>query len=79
MKKAVGTLASEMESMKLLDNHELKHDVEFMNTAVALRHQAEEGDKKAKKFMKLKMKHEAAYEANMKEEEEKIQVAMGKK
>ena len=38
VKKAVGTLASEMESMKLLDNHELKHDVEFMNTAVALRH-----------------------------------------
>ena len=29
--------------------------------------------------MKLKMKHEAAYEANMKEEEEKIQVALGKK
>lgn len=38
VKKAQGTLASEMEKMKLLNDHELKHDVEFMNTAVALRH-----------------------------------------
>lgn len=29
--------------------------------------------------MKLKMKHEAAYEQNLREEEEKIQVALGKK
>ena len=65
--------------MKLLDNHELKHDAEFLNLAVGLTHQAEDGDKKAKKFMKLKMKHEAAYEANLKQEEEKIQVALGKK
>ena len=37
-RKAKGTLATEMEKMKLLDDHELKHDVEFMNTATQLRH-----------------------------------------
>ena len=33
---------------------------------------AEEGDKQAKKFMKLKMKHEGNYEQKMQEEEAKI-------
>lgn len=51
-----------MEKLKLLNRAELKHDVEFLNMATELRQQAEGGDKAAKKYMKLKMKHEIAYE-----------------
>lgn len=36
-----------------------------MNMAQELREQAAAGDKKAKKFMKLKMKHEGKYEEGM--------------
>ena len=61
-----------MDKLKLLSNHELKHDVEYMNLAKNLRDAAAEGDKKAKKFMKLKMKHESNYEEELKKEEELI-------
>jgi hypothetical protein len=61
-----------MEKLKLLNRHELKHDIEFLNMATELRHQATDGDKKALKFMKLKMKHETKYEAEMQKEEEEI-------
>ena len=61
-KEAVGALQSEMDKMKVLTRHELKHDVEFLNQAQQLRHAVNDGDKKAKKFLKLKMKHETAYE-----------------
>ena len=61
-----------MEKLKLLNRHELKHDVEYMNLAKNLREAAKDGDKKAKKFMKLKMKHESKYEEEMKQEEELI-------
>ena len=37
-----------------------------------MREAAAKGDKGAKKFMKLKLKHETAYEQNIKEEEERI-------
>ena len=57
--KNQGGLQYEMEKLKLLNRHELKHDVEYMNMAKNLREAAAEGDKKAKKFMKLKMKHES--------------------
>ena len=49
---------------------ELKHDIEFLNQAVELREMASEGDKRAKKFIKLKMKHERKYEEDMRKEEE---------
>ena len=58
-----------MEKLKVLSRHELKHDLEFLHTANELRQAAAEGDKSAKKFMKLKLKHEATYEQNMQDEE----------
>ena len=58
--------------MKVLSRHELKHDVEYLNTATELREAANAGDKQAKKYMKLKMKHENKYEENMQKEEEEI-------
>ena len=62
-----------MEKLKILSRSELKHDIEFLNQAQELRQAAEAGDKAARKFMKLKMKHEAKYEENMQKEEEEIQ------
>ena len=59
-----------MAKMKILSVHELKHDSQYMNMAQGLREAAAEGDKKAKKFMKLKMKHEVAYEEGVRKEEE---------
>lgn len=35
--KAVGVLDAQMEKLKLLNRHELKHDVDFLNTATELR------------------------------------------
>ena len=61
-----------MEKLKILNRHELKHDVDFLNQANELRHMMEEGNKGAKKYMKLKMKHESAYEEKMAKEEEEI-------
>jgi len=61
-----------MAKMKTLSVHELKHDVQYMNMAQELREAAAEGDKKAKKFMKLKMKHETKYEEGVRKEEEDI-------
>ena len=58
--------------MKLLNRTELKHDVDYLNTANQLRHQAEEGDKKAKKYLKLREKHEKDYEEQTQKEEEEI-------
>lgn len=58
--------------MKILSKDEMKHDLEFLNQAQELRELAGEGDKRAKKFMKLKMKHEARYEDTMKKEEEEM-------
>lgn len=72
-KKAVGALQSEMDKLKVLSRHELKHDLEYLHTANDLRQAAAEGDKQARKFMKLKQKHEAAYEATLQAEEEQIQ------
>lgn len=61
-----------MEKLKVLSAHEIKHDVAFLNQAVELKQAAAEGDKKARKYMKLKMKHETNYEENMKKEEEEL-------
>ena len=72
-KKSQGALEYQMDKLKLLNRAELKHDVEFLNMATDLRHKAEEGDKGAKKFMKLKMKHEANYEEKTQAEEQEIQ------
>lgn len=69
-KKNQGALEYEMQKLKVLSAQEIKHDVAFLNQAVELKQAAAEGDKKARKFMKLKMKHEAKYEKNMKKEEE---------
>jgi hypothetical protein len=72
-KKAQGALEAQMEKLKVLNRAELKHDVEYLNMATDLRSKAEEGDKKAKKLMKLKMKHEAAYEEETQQEEAEMQ------
>jgi hypothetical protein len=56
-----------MEKLKLLNHHELKHDVEYMNLAKNLREAAADGDKRARNFMRLKMKHETQYEMQLKE------------
>jgi predicted NBD/HSP70 family sugar kinase len=61
-KKPKGVLEAQIEKLKLLNRNELKHDVKFLNMATELRQKADEGDKQAKKVMKLKMKHEALYE-----------------
>lgn len=47
--------------------------------ASELRHMAEDGDKQAKKIIKLKMKHEAAYEEMQKKEEDQIQAIIDSK
>lgn len=68
-----------MEKLKLLNRHELKHDIQFLNMASELRHMAEDGDKQAKKIIKLKMKHEAAYEEMQQKEEDQIQAIIDSK
>mmetsp|Transcript_17822 Transcript_17822/g.30224 ORF Transcript_17822/g.30224 Transcript_17822/m.30224 type:complete len:486 (-) Transcript_17822:71-1528(-) len=81
VKKNQGALEYQMERLKILSKHELKHDVKYLNMAADLRQAATEGDKQAKKLMKLKMKHESSYEEKMQEEEEQIlkaeQIAKG--
>jgi hypothetical protein len=51
-----------MDKMKLLNRAELKHDVDYLNQANQLRQAADDGDKKARKYLKLKTKHERNYE-----------------
>ena len=67
-KKNQGGLAYEMEKMKILSAHEMKHDVEFLNQREQLKGDAtakgKEG-KNARKYMKLRMKHEKAYEGQL--------------
>lgn len=36
-KKAVGAIEAQMDKLKLLNRHEVKHDVEFLNMATKLR------------------------------------------
>ena len=69
-KKNQGALEFEMEKLKVLNRHEIKHDIEYMNQAQELREAANDGDKAARKYMKLKMKHESKYEADQRNMEE---------
>ena len=61
-KENVGKLAVEMSALKTLDRNELKHDIKYMNDMQELRDNVNAGDKGAKKYIKLKEKHEAKYE-----------------
>ena len=61
-----------MASLKTLDRNELKHDIKYMNNMRELEKNIESGDKGAKKYIKLKQKHEANYEASIAEEEARI-------
>ena len=61
-----------MAGLKTLNRNELKHDIKYMNDMAELRHNIESGDKGAKKYIKLKQKHEANYEASVQAEEAKI-------
>jgi len=54
-----------MAGLKTLNRNELKHDIKYMNDMRELNKQIESGDKGAKKYIKLKQKHEANYEASV--------------
>lgn len=72
LQKVKGKDVAEMDKLKMLTVQEMKHDVEFLNASRQLRDMAADGDKHAKKYMRLKLKHEAAYESKMREEEEDL-------
>jgi len=54
----------------MMTNQELAHDICYLNTAQDLREKMEAGDKKARKYLKLRVKHESKYEDKIAEEEE---------
>lgn len=61
-----------MEKLKVLSRHELKHDIDYLNTTAELKGEAARGDKAAKKYIKLKEKHENVYEEKLAAEEAEI-------
>lgn len=64
-KEQIGKLGVEMAGLKTLNRNELKHDIKYMNDMRTIENSIESGDKGAKKYIKLKQKHEATYEANV--------------
>lgn len=69
-RKNMGVLEYEQSKMKMMTNQELAHDICYLNTAQDLREKMEAGDKKARKYLKLRVKHESKYEDKIAEEEE---------